>query len=333
MVKQGAIASSLSSRRASSGALCSTGRSSPLLLPPARPRQLPRPRAPHAALASSSSSTSPADHAPSPAAAPEGSASVAPSTEPGLDQKSAQAPAAAAAAGGGQGFGATEAQKTGKEKQQQQHQGQHRRPKPSRPKQPKAPPRGNNLLVVGLGNPGDKYKMTRHNAGFLVAEELARRYGGTLKIKTAFQGEYCSVTVKGKSVGILRPITYMNNSGMSARKVMDFFKLPTNAAIVLVDEVALDFGQLRLKAKGSAGGHNGLKSVQAHFKTQEYSRLRIGVGASKFSEALSDHVLGEFTRTERKELDNIIADACDAVEHWIEEEDMAKVMTRFNSPR
>ncbi|CAM9377102.1 unnamed protein product, partial [Ectocarpus sp. 4 AP-2014] len=208
-----------------------------------------------------------------------------------------------------------------------------RRPKQQRRPQPKAPPRGDNLLVVGLGNPGDKYKMTRHNAGFLVAEELARRHGGTLKIKTAFQGEYCSVRVKDKSVGILRPITYMNNSGMSARKVMDFFKLPMNAAIILVDEVALDFGQLRLKGKGGAGGHNGLKSLQAHLKTPEYARLRIGVGASKFSEALSDHVLGEFTRTEKKELDNVIADACDAVEHWIEEEDMARVMTRFNSAR
>eukprot|EP00903_Cladosiphon_okamuranus_P008664 g8304.t1 len=265
------------------------------------------------------------------ACVPEGSAS-APSAEPEVDQKHARV--TAAAAGGGKGFGAKEVENPGQQKQQQQQQQQQRRrPKPSRPTQPKAPPRGNNLLVVGLGNPGDKYRMTRHNAGFLVAEELARRYGGTLKIKTAFQGEYCSVTVKGKSVGILRPITYMNNSGMSARKVMDFFKLPTNAAIVLVDEVALDFGQLRLKAKGGAGGHNGLKSLQAHLKTPEYTRLRIGVGASKFSEALSDHVLGEFTRTEKKELDNIIADACDAVEHWIEEEDMAKVMTRFNSPR
>ncbi|CAM9920581.1 unnamed protein product [Pylaiella littoralis] len=307
------------SRRASGGALCSTDRH--LLSVPTKPRQLPRPRLPHllasASSSSSSSSSPPPDHDSSPqtGAAPAASALTA----------------ADSSGGGGQGFGGSPvAKKNGQEQQQQQHKRptqQQMRPRP------KAPPRGNNLLVVGLGNPGDKYKMTRHNAGFLVAEELARRYGGTLKIKTAFQGEYCSVTVKGKSVGILRPITYMNNSGMSARKVVDLFKLPTNAAIVLVDEVALDFGQLRLKGKGGAGGHNGLKSMQAHLKTPEYTRLRIGVGASKFSEVLSDHVLGEFTRTERKELDSIIADACDAVEYWIEEDDMAKVMTRFNSPR
>ncbi|CAN0374113.1 unnamed protein product, partial [Hapterophycus canaliculatus] len=118
----------------------------------------------------------------------------------------------------------------------------------------------------------------------------------------------------------------------TATQVIDFFKLPTNAAIALVDEVALDFGQLRLKGKGGAGGHNGLKSLQSHLKTPEYTRLRIGVGASN-TEMLSDHVLGEFSRTEKRELDSVIADACDAVEHWIEEEDMAKVMTRFNSVR
>ncbi|CAM9476163.1 unnamed protein product [Laminaria digitata] len=143
------------------------------------------------------------------------------------------------------------------------------------------------------------------------------------------QGEYCSVTVKGKSVGILRPITFMNNSGMSVRKVVDFFKLPTNAALVLVDEVALDFGHLRLKGKGGSGGHNGLKSLQAHLKTPDYSRLKIGVGAPRSS--LSDYVLGEFSGMEKKELDNVIAEACNAVEHWVEEEDMARVMTTVNS--
>ncbi|CAN0446700.1 unnamed protein product [Ascophyllum nodosum] len=242
--------------------------------------------------------------------------------------------------GAGQGFGvdsgsrAADPDTSNPAPQRRQSQPERRPKKQQQKQQPKAPPRGNNLLVVGLGNPGKQYKFTRHNAGFLVAEELARRHGGTLKIRTAFQGEYCSISFRGKSVGILLPITFMNNSGMSARKVVDFFKLPINAALILVDEVALDFGQLRLKEKGSPGGHNGLKSIQAHLKTPDYSRLRIGIGGEDHAcgaGPLSDHVLGEFTRSEKKELDSIVAEACDAVECWIEEDDMAKVMTRFNS--
>ncbi|CAM9624361.1 unnamed protein product [Choristocarpus tenellus] len=208
------------------------------------------------------------------------------------------------------------------------------KPKTKKPQKPKNP-RSKNLLVIGLGNPGDKYKMTRHNAGFLVAEELARRHGAKLKSKISFQGEYCSISVKGKSIGILRPYTFMNNSGQAARKALDYFKLTADSILVLVDEVALEFGQLRLKAKGSAGGHNGLKSIQAHLKTPEYARLRVGVGGEPASggKVLADHVLGEFSRFELKGLDEVLADACDTVEHWLEEDDLQKVMTRCNAPR
>ncbi|CAM9732717.1 unnamed protein product [Discosporangium mesarthrocarpum] len=201
-----------------------------------------------------------------------------------------------------------------------------------KPKVPK-PPRAKNLLVVGLGNPGDKYRMTRHNAGFLVIEELCRRHGATLKPKSAFQGDYCSFHTKGKSVGILRPSTYMNNSGQAARKVLDYFKLTPSSVLVVVDEMALDFGQLRLKAKGSPGGHNGLKSIQGHLRTPEYSRIRVGIGGKGPPGDMADHVLGEFSRSEQKGLGDVLADACDAVEHWIEEDDLQKVMTRCNAPR
>jgi len=168
-----------------------------------------------------------------------------------------------------------------------------------------------NLLIVGLGNPGKDYTMTRHNAGFLVIDELAKRMGVNFKLRSAFQGEYGSTTYQGKSIGLLKPTTYMNNSGQSVRKVcgykggihswgemdfsclclyfpcfpffapqqvLDYFKLPLSSVLVVVDEVALEMGQIRLRQTGSAGGHNGLKSIEGHLKSKDYNRLRIGVG-------------------------------------------------------
>eukprot|EP00638_Chattonella_subsalsa_P006739 CAMPEP_0117760822 /NCGR_PEP_ID=MMETSP0947-20121206/16875_1 /TAXON_ID=44440 /ORGANISM="Chattonella subsalsa, Strain CCMP2191" /LENGTH=203 /DNA_ID=CAMNT_0005581619 /DNA_START=617 /DNA_END=1228 /DNA_ORIENTATION=+ len=189
----------------------------------------------------------------------------------------------------------------------------------------------NKLLVVGLGNPGEEYTYTRHNAGFLAADELAKRLGIDMSPKSAFLGSYGSGSYAGKSVGILKPKTYMNRSGESIRKVMDYFKITPSEVLVLVDEVALDFGSLRLRAKGSAGGHNGLKSCQSHLKTQEYPRLRIGVGAPKVD--LVKHVLGEFSKAERAELDSFISSAAEVAEHWIEEDSIQKVMNLANASK
>ncbi|CAM9724787.1 unnamed protein product [Chrysoparadoxa australica] len=188
------------------------------------------------------------------------------------------------------------------------------------PPKPAAPVDRSNLLIVGLGNPGSQYEMTRHNIGFLVAEELSKRWGSPLKHQSKFSGEYSSARVSGKSVGVLRPLTYMNASGEAARKAMSFFKVPPSNVLVLVDDIAIGLGQMRIRAKGSPGGHNGLKSMQSSLQTQEYPRLRLGVGAPQHS--LVDHVLGEFTRTEQKELPFLIADAADAVEMWIAQDDI-----------
>ncbi|GAB5033347.1 peptidyl-trna hydrolase [Nannochloropsis oceanica] len=189
-----------------------------------------------------------------------------------------------------------------------------------------------NLLIVGLGNPGKDYTMTRHNAGFLVIDELAKRMGVNFKLRSAFQGEYGSTTYQGKSIGLLKPTTYMNNSGQSVRKVLDYFKLPLSSVLVVVDEVALEMGQIRLRQTGSAGGHNGLKSIEGHLKSKDYNRLRIGVGGAAPGRMV-DHVLGEFSRSERKLLDDLLMNAVEAVEDWIEDDNTNNVMTRVNAPR
>eukprot|EP00640_Fibrocapsa_japonica_P002879 CAMPEP_0113938206 /NCGR_PEP_ID=MMETSP1339-20121228/4618_1 /TAXON_ID=94617 /ORGANISM="Fibrocapsa japonica" /LENGTH=268 /DNA_ID=CAMNT_0000941203 /DNA_START=17 /DNA_END=823 /DNA_ORIENTATION=+ /assembly_acc=CAM_ASM_000762 len=188
------------------------------------------------------------------------------------------------------------------------------------------------LLVVGLGNPGKEYEMTRHNIGFLVAEELARRQMTQFRSKTAFKGEYASFSLGGKSIGLLRPSTYMNLSGESVKKVGGYFGVPPCNVLVVLDEVNLEFGQVRLRKKGSAGGHNGLKSIEKHLGTRDYPRLRIGVGANATSrKTLADYVLEEFSRIQLKELKYLIADSVDVIEHWIKEDNTDKVMSSCNS--
>lgn len=187
------------------------------------------------------------------------------------------------------------------------------------------------LLIVALGNPGDQYKMTRHNIGFLVGEELDRRWGANLKSQSRFEGVYGSAMVSGKSVGLLKPSTFMNRSGQAARKVCDFFEVEPYNVLVLTDDLALDFGALRLRTQGGAGGHNGLKSMESHLKTKEYPRLRIGIGSP--SRSMVDFVLGEFSRAEKKELDWLVSEAANNVEMWIMEDDTQKVMTAVNQKR
>ncbi len=183
-------------------------------------------------------------------------------------------------------------------------------------------------LVVGLGNPGNKYKVTRHNMGFLVVEALARRLGLELKTETRFEG---AAAKKGK-LHLLMPTTYMNESGRSLRKYTDYYKVPTETLIVVTDDIALNFGELRLRGKGSAGGHNGLKSVEACLGTQSYARLRIGVGAPRAGVASEDYVLQNFARTEQEALPQVIEDALDAVECWMRE-DLEAAMNQVNEKK
>jgi PTH1 family peptidyl-tRNA hydrolase len=149
-------------------------------------------------------------------------------------------------------------------------------------------------LVVGLGNPGKKYELTRHNVGRLVVERLAHFLGWSFVEEKKFHGWAARSQFEGGILHLLQPTTYMNESGRSVRAYLDYFKLTAGNLIVVSDDVELPFGTLRFRPNGGTGGHNGLKSVEAHVGTQEYRRLKMGVGKDTQGESLADYVLSGF---------------------------------------
>jgi PTH1 family peptidyl-tRNA hydrolase len=168
------------------------------------------------------------------------------------------------------------------------------------------------LLVVGLGNPGREYARNRHNVGHLVVDELARRHDGSWRSK--FSGQLAEIRLDGHKLALLKPETYMNESGQSVGAAMRFFKLEPDAVLVVHDEGDLDRGRLQLRLGGGLGGHNGLKSIAAHLKTNDFLRLRVGVGRPGRGDPrpLADYVLADFEPHD--DVDSLVWNAAQAVE-------------------
>ena len=168
------------------------------------------------------------------------------------------------------------------------------------------------LLVVGLGNPGREYARNRHNAGSMVVDELARRHGGTWKSK--FNGQFTDVRIDSHKVGLLKPETYMNESGRSVQAAAKFFKVEPDAVLVVHDEGDFDLGRLQARLGGGLAGHNGLRSIAQHLGTQDFMRLRIGVGRPERGDrrSLADFVLADFEPHDDAE--GLVRAAADAVE-------------------
>ena len=168
-------------------------------------------------------------------------------------------------------------------------------------------------LIAGLGNPTKQYEHTRHNIGFDAVTYLADRYHISMNTKK-FQGICGSGYIEGQKVLLLMPQTYMNLSGQSVSEAAAFYKLdPAAEVIVIYDDIALEPGNIRVRKKGSAGGHNGIKNIIAHLGTQEFQRIRIGVGVKPKEYDLADYVLGRFSAEDRKLVEEAFANAADAV--------------------
>lgn len=184
-------------------------------------------------------------------------------------------------------------------------------------------------VVVGLGNPGRQYAGTRHNVGYAVVEYLAAA-PGVGPFRSQFQGLVAEAAEGGEKVLLVKPETFMNLSGRAVRQVVDFYKVPVEHLLVVCDDFNLPLGKLRVRAKGSHGGQNGLRNIQEQLGTDAYPRLRIGVGSPAPGEAV-DHVLSRFKPGERAAVEDAVAKAAAAVLVWVRH-GIAACMNRANAP-
>ena len=192
------------------------------------------------------------------------------------------------------------------------------------------PSGGVDYMIVGLGNPGSEYEATRHNAGFIVVDMLAEKLGcGLTKLK--FKSLYGTADIGGKKCLILKPQTFMNNSGEAVRDAAAFYKIPAENIIVVSDDISLDVGRLRIRRKGSDGGHNGLKSIIYLLNNDNFARIKVGVGKKPHPDYdLAAWVLSRFKNDEVDDLKKAAENACDAIKLMVEgKTDMA--MNKFNS--
>lgn len=185
-------------------------------------------------------------------------------------------------------------------------------------------------LIVGLGNPGRDYARTRHNAGFMAVDRLAQRHAGGARARGQFHAMTIDAAIGGAGKCLLmKPTTYMNRSGLTVGEAVRFYKCsPVEDVLILVDDTALPLGAMRLRASGGAGGHNGLADIERALGTNEYARLRIGVGEPEFA-AQKDHVLGRFTEEELSTIEPALDRVCDAAECWARE-GITRAMNTFN---
>lgn len=186
------------------------------------------------------------------------------------------------------------------------------------------------LLFVGLGNPGKKYELTRHNLGELVLRAFARKHGITLKEERKFYGFAAKGLFNKVGIHLLVPTTYMNESGRAVRAYMEFYKLSPGELVVLCDDVAIPFGEFRLRSFGSSGGHNGLKSIASQIGGDQFARLRLGIGADrKASQDLADFVLDTFSQEELSKLPETLERGAEVMKS-LTVENIATVMNAVN---
>lgn len=185
-------------------------------------------------------------------------------------------------------------------------------------------------MIVGLGNPGTKYHETRHNVGFMALDLLASEHRLTFSQDKIFQADIASAFINNEKVYFVKPTTFMNESGKAVHALLSYYGLEPADLLVIYDDLDMQVGKLRFRQKGSAGGHNGIKSIIAHIGTQEFDRIKIGIGRPKQGMSVVHHVLGKFDTEDRIEIDKTLEKVDNAVNFYLEVADVEKVMRKCN---
>jgi PTH1 family peptidyl-tRNA hydrolase len=190
----------------------------------------------------------------------------------------------------------------------------------------------NLYLIVGLGNPGSQYARTRHNAGFMVLDCLVKQWRARWTSEKKFQARLARVERDGRKVLLCEPETFMNSSGEAVGALAQYYQLPPERILVVLDDADLALGQLRLRARGSSGGHHGLESIEQHLGTQNYPRLRLGIGREEHGpREITDYVLAPFRGADSALLEKVLTRAGEQIECWLDQ-GVLRAMNRFNGP-
>lgn len=184
------------------------------------------------------------------------------------------------------------------------------------------------ICFIGLGNPGRKYRKTRHNIGFMAVDRLAERWQIPFQ-KSKFQAEMAETRIDGRKVCLLKPLTFMNLSGEAVRAVMDYYQLTLQEIVVVYDDLDTELGKIRLRYKGSAGGHNGIKSIIEHTGSQEFKRIRMGISRPPQGTEVVSYVLSKFAKSEQEKLQQVTERTADAMEELLHA-DFDRVMGKYN---
>lgn len=185
-------------------------------------------------------------------------------------------------------------------------------------------------MIVGLGNPGSKYNDTKHNIGFMAVDRIVKKLDVNFTEDKNFKAEIGSDFINGEKIYFIKPTTFMNNSGIAVKALLTYYNISINDMIIIYDDLDMEVGKIRFRQKGSAGGHNGIKSIIAHLGTQEFDRIKVGIGRPNGRMTVINHVLGKFDKNDEIMISNTLDKVDNAVNYYLQTNDFQKTMQKYN---